>query len=111
MRIAAISIEGGKYPRLVGKLFKKLLPTDDPRGLRVDEMPYAINLIWLPVGRIIIKKTPDPQVFVFRFTTTGDFATAIYENPSRVHGNLLTFRFQSTDVQPHHLDFTVHDFR
>ncbi|KAI3937745.1 hypothetical protein MKW92_053409, partial [Papaver armeniacum] len=76
MRLAAMAIQGGKYPRLVRKLYKEIIPTDVPRGVHVDEMSYAINLIWS-----IIRKTPDPQVFVFRFTTAGDFATAIHENP------------------------------
>lgn len=44
LRFATRKIQQRKFPRLVVKLFKEIKQGDDPRGLRVGELAYALNM-------------------------------------------------------------------
>ncbi|KAI3952211.1 hypothetical protein MKW98_005906 [Papaver atlanticum] len=110
LRFVTIQIEQKKFPRVVVKLFKEIKKNDVPRGLRVGEMSYALNMAWSPTGRIIIKKTADPRVFIIRFSNVGDYAAAIYSITNRVHGKLLTMRHWSGDTKLEDIHFNSQDF-
>ncbi|KAI3908847.1 hypothetical protein MKW98_029397 [Papaver atlanticum] len=110
LRFATIQIEQRKFPRVVVKFFKEKKKKDNPRGLRVGELSYALNMAWSPTGKLIIKKTTDPKVFIIRFSNAGDFAAAIYSIPNRVHGKLLTMGQWSSDIKIEDVDFNAQDY-
>ncbi|KAI3858087.1 hypothetical protein MKW98_029561, partial [Papaver atlanticum] len=110
LRTSAILIDHRKYARVVVKLFKEIKKKDDSRGLKVGEITFALNIAWAPTGRLIIKKTKDPKVFIIKFSNPSDFAAAIYSIPNRVHGKLLTMRLWSSDTKLEEVDFNSQDY-
>ncbi|KAI3947134.1 hypothetical protein MKW92_017655 [Papaver armeniacum] len=68
LRNAAVDIENRKFPSVIVKLFKKIKKGENPRGLNTGELVHALNLSWKPTGRLIVKKTVDPRVFIIRFS-------------------------------------------
>ncbi|KAI3945801.1 hypothetical protein MKW98_023075 [Papaver atlanticum] len=110
LRDASEAIEKRRYPRVIVKLFKEIKKADDPRGLKTGEMAYALNMAWSPTGRIIIRKTADPKIFIIRFSNAADFADAIYSIPNRVHGKLLSMRMFNSDTKVEEVDFIVQDY-
>ncbi|KAI3909768.1 hypothetical protein MKW98_014185 [Papaver atlanticum] len=73
-------------------------------------MAYDLNMSWSPTGRIIIKNTADPRVFIIRFSNAGDFSSAIYSIPNRVQGKLLTMHHWSGDTKIKDIDFNTQDY-
>ncbi|KAI3895963.1 hypothetical protein MKW98_025754 [Papaver atlanticum] len=110
LRDTANLIDKGRFTRVIVKLFKEIKKNDDPRGLKIGEMLFALNNAWQPTGHFIIQKTADPKIFIIRFTNAGDFAAAIYSIPNRVHGKLLTMRMWSSTQRIEDIDFTAQDF-
>ncbi|KAI3912724.1 hypothetical protein MKW92_047169, partial [Papaver armeniacum] len=109
LRLAALMIQEGKFSRVIVKLYKEIKGSDNPRGLRIDEMAFALNRDWSTMGRLIIRKTADPQVFIIRFSQGSDFATAIFSNPNRVHGKFLSMRIYNGDENINKIDFNEQD--
>ncbi|KAI3912170.1 hypothetical protein MKW92_046538, partial [Papaver armeniacum] len=110
LRNSANLIDKGRFTRIIVKLFKEIKRGDDPRGMKIGEMLFALNNAWQPTGRIIIQKTADPKIFIIRFTNASDFAAAIYSIPNRVNGKLLTMRMWSSNSRIEDIDFTAQDF-
>ncbi|KAI3833529.1 hypothetical protein MKW98_024528 [Papaver atlanticum] len=110
LRNTANLIDKGRFTRVIVKLFKEIKKGDDPRGLKIGEMLFALNNAWKPTSRLIIQKTSDPKIFIIRFTNASDFAAAIYSIPNRVHGKLLTMRMWSSNSRIEDIDFTAQDF-
>ncbi|KAI3843739.1 hypothetical protein MKX03_018392 [Papaver bracteatum] len=72
LRNAVVEIENRKFPRVIVKLFKEINKGDDPIGLNTGELVHALNLSWKPTGRLIVKKTAKPRVFIIRFSNVVD---------------------------------------
>ncbi|RZC81621.1 hypothetical protein C5167_044204 [Papaver somniferum] len=89
--------------------YNPLTKKDDPEGLIVGEMEFALNQAWSPIGRLIIKKTSNPKVFIIRFTNASDFAAAVYSIPNRVRGKLLTMRLWTIESKIEEIDFNDQD--
>ncbi|KAI3856468.1 hypothetical protein MKW98_008920, partial [Papaver atlanticum] len=109
LRLAALMIQKSKFSRVIVKLYKEIKGSDNPRGLRIDEMAFALKRDWSTMGRLIIRKTIDSQIFIIRFSQASDFATAIFSNPNRVHGKFLSMRLYNGDENIHEIDFKGQD--
>ncbi|KAI3938105.1 hypothetical protein MKW98_018661 [Papaver atlanticum] len=110
LRDTANLIDKGRFTRVIVKKFKEIKKHDDPRGLKIGEMLFALNNAWQPTGRLIIQKTADPKIFIIRFTNAWDFPVAIYSIPNRFHGKLLTMLMWSNTQRIEDIDFTAQDF-
>ncbi|KAI3947309.1 hypothetical protein MKW92_005974, partial [Papaver armeniacum] len=110
LRNAAVDTENRKFPSVIVKLFKEIKKGENPRGLNTGELVHALNLSWKPTGRLIVKKTADPTVFIIRFSNAADFAAAIYSIPNRAQGFLLTMRMWNNETKVENVDFSAQDF-
>ncbi|KAI3878894.1 hypothetical protein MKX03_003015, partial [Papaver bracteatum] len=109
-RNVVVDIENRKFPRVIVKLFKEIKQGGDPRCLKTGELVHAFNLSWKPTGRLVVRKTADPKVFIIRFSNAADFAATIYSIPNKAQGFLLSMRMWNNETKVENVDFYAQDY-